>query len=91
MLFVLIKDVFPCQFYIYRQMVDININIFMYECRHVYMYIGMYVRTLLSIYMSNMSGIDHEDLTINFDCIYCQNFCMKTKFILGFIYLYLLH
>ena len=56
----------------------------MYVC----MYVGRYVRTLLSIYISNMSGIDHEDLTINFDCIYCQNFCMKTKFILGFIYLY---
>ena len=24
--------------------------------------------------MSNMSGKDHEDLTTNFDCIYCQFF-----------------
>ena len=25
-----------------------------------------------------------ENYTTNFDCIYCQNFSMKTKFILGF-------
>ena len=39
MLFVLIEDVFPCQLYIYRQMVDININIyiFMYVCMYVCM------------------------------------------------------
>ena len=61
----------------------------MYVCRHIYMYVWRYIHTLLFIYMSNMSGRDHEDLTTNFDCIYCQNFCMKTKFILGlFIYLY---
>ena len=33
-----------------------------------------------------MSGKDHENLITNFDCIYCQNFSMKTKFILGFFY-----
>ena len=49
----------------------------------------MYVWTLLSIYMSKMSGRDHKNLTTNFDSIYCQNFSMKTKFILGFLfYLY---
>ena len=63
--------------YIYRQIVEI------YVC------VCVYVRTLLSIYMSKMSGRDYENLTTNFDFIYCQNFCMKTKFILGFfIYLY---
>ena len=49
----------------------------------------MYLHTLLSIYMSRIGGRDHENMTTNFDCIYCQNFSMKTKFILGFfIYLY---
>ena len=50
----------------------------------------MYVWTLLSIYMSKMSGRDHENLTTNFNCIYCQNFSMKTKFILDlYIYIYI--
>ena len=48
----------------------------------------MYVCTLLSIYMSKISGRVHENLTTNFDCIYCQNFSMKTKFILVFYYYY---
>ena len=38
--------------------------------------------------MSKTSGRVHENLTTNFDCIYCQNFSMKTKFILVFIYLF---
>ena len=75
LLFVLIEDVFPYQIYVYRQMVDI------------YIYVCMYGWTLLSIYMSKMSGRDYENLTTNLDCIYCQNFSMKTKFILGFIVL----
>ena len=58
----------------------------MYVCMYVCI---MYVWTLLSIYMSKMSGRDHENLTTNFNCIYCQNFSMKTKFILGFILFYL--
>ena len=37
--------------------------------------------------MSKISGRDHENLTTNFDCIYCQNFSMKTKFILFFFFL----
>ena len=53
------------------------------------MYVCTYVRTLLSIYLSKISGRDHENLTTNFDYIYFQNFSVKTKFILGlFIYLY---
>ena len=64
-------------------MVDIYIYIY------IYMYVCMYVWTLLSIYISKMSGRDHENLTINFDCIYFQNFSMKTKLILGlFIYIH---
>ena len=55
----------------------------------VCMYVCTYVRTLLSIYMSKMSGRDHENLTTNFDCIYCQNFSMKTKFIYIYIYIYI--
>ena len=48
----------------------------------------MYVCMLLFMYMSKMSGRDYENLTTNFDFIYCQNFCMKTKFFLGlFIYI----
>ena len=34
-----------------------------------------------------MSGRDHENLTTNFDCFYCQNFSMKTKLILGFLFI----
>ena len=34
-----------------------------------------------------MSGRDHENLITNFDCIYCQNFSMKTKFIRGFLFI----
>ena len=45
--------------------------------------------TLLSIYMSKMSGRDHENLTTNFDCIYYQNFSMKTQIILGFLFIYI--
>ena len=33
--------------------------------------------------MSKMSGRDHTNWTTNFDCIYCQNFSLKTKVILG--------
>ena len=40
--------------------------------------------------MSKTSGRVHENLTTNFDCIYCQNFSMKTKFILVFLLLLLL-
>ena len=40
--------------------------------------------------MSKISGKDHENLTTNFDCIYCQNFSMKTKFILVFFFFLLL-
>ena len=46
----------------------------MYVCMYVCI---MYVWTLLSIYMSKMSGRDHENLTTNFNCIYCQNFSTK--------------
>ena len=61
------------------------VDIYMYVC----MYVCMYVQTLLSIYLSKISGRDHENLTTNFDYIYFQNFSVKTKFILGlFIYLY---
>ena len=45
------------------------------------------VYTLLSIYISKMSSRDYENLTTNFDCIYCQNFNMKTKLILGFLFI----
>ena len=34
-----------------------------------------------------MSGKDHEKLTTNFDYIYFQNFSMKTKFILSFLFI----
>ena len=37
--------------------------------------------------MSKMNGKDHENLTTNFDCICCQNFSMKTKLILDFLFL----
>ena len=37
--------------------------------------------------MSKMNGKDHENLTTNFDCICCQSFSMKTKLILGFLFI----
>ena len=46
--------------------------------------------TLLFIYMSKMSIWDHEIWIANFNCIHCQNFSLKTKFILSFIYLFIL-
>ena len=68
-------------------MVDIYIHICVCVCVCVCVHVCVYVRTLLSIYMSKMSSIDHENLTTNFDCIYYQNFSMKTKFILGFLFI----
>ena len=40
--------------------------------------------------MSKISGRDHENWTTNFDCIHCQIFSLKTKFIHCFIYLFIL-
>ena len=57
-------------------------------CVCVCTYVCMYVRTLLSIYMSKMSDRDYKNLKTNFDCTYCQNFSMKTKFI--FVVLFIL-
>ena len=51
------------------------------------LYVCMCVYTLLSKYMSKMSGRDHENLTTNFYCIYYQNFSMKTKLILEFLFI----
>ena len=56
-------------------MVDIYIYIFFFLC--VYVCYRPYI-------CAKMSGRDYENLTINFDCIYFQNFSMKTKLILGF-------
>ena len=54
---------------------------------YIYIYI---LCMLLFIYMSKMSIWDYENWIANFDCIRCQNFSMKTKFILSlFIYYYL--
>ena len=36
-----------------------------------------------------MSGKDHENLTTNFDFICCQNFSMKNKLILGFLFIFI--
>ena len=44
---------------------------------------------LLVLYMNKMSICDHENLIANFDCICCQNLSLKTKFIPGFIYLFI--
>ena len=50
-------------------------------------YVCVCVHVTVHIYMSKMSGRDHENLTTNFDCFYCQNFSMKTKLILGFLFI----
>ena len=31
--------------------------------------------------------LTYENWTANFDCIHCQNFSMKTEFILGFLFI----
>ena len=63
------------------------VEIYIYT--YITVHICMYIRTLLSIYLSKISSRDQENLTTNFDYIYFQNFSVKTKFILGlFIYLY---
>ena len=51
----------------------------------VYIYIYI-LCTLLFVYKSKMSIWDYENWIANFDCIRCQNFSLKTKFILGFFY-----
>ena len=38
--------------------------------------------------MSKMSIRDHENWIANFDCIRCQNFSLKTKFILSYLFIY---
>ena len=58
-------------------MVDIYIYIYIYFFLCVYVCYRPYI-------CAKMSGRDYENLTINFDCIYFQNFSMKTKLILGF-------
>ena len=63
----------------------------MYVCMYVCMDSNVHIYIYFDcIYMSKMSGRDHENLTTNFDCIYCQNFSMKTKFILFFFFIYIL-
>ena len=58
--------------------------------KYGFIYIYIYILwTLLFIYTSKMSIWDHENWIANFDCIRCQNFSLKTKFILGFYYYYL--
>ena len=65
------------------------VEIYIYIYTYITVHICMYIRTLLSIYLSKISSRDQENLTTNFDYIYFQNFSVKTKFILGlFIYLY---
>ena len=47
----------------------------------------VYVRYCLYIWARWMVEIMKIWQLINFDCIYCQNFSMKTKFILGFLFI----
>ena len=49
------------------------------------MYVCMCICTLLSIYMSKINGRDYEYMTTDFDFINCQNFSMKTRFILNYL------
>ena len=55
----------------------------------VYIYIYI-LCTLLFIYISKKGIWDHENWIANFDCICCQNFSLKTEFILGFFFYYYL-
>ena len=56
----------------------------------VYIYIYIFILcTLLFKYVSKMSIWNHENWIANFDWIRCQNFSLKTKFILGFYFLLL--
>ena len=53
------------------------------------MYVCMCICTLLSMYMSKINGRDYEYMTTDFDFINCQNFSMKTRFILNYLFIYL--
>ena len=48
------------------------------------MKIEQLILNVVSIYMSKMSGRNHENWITNFDGISYQNFSLKTKFILDF-------
>ena len=50
-------------------------------------YVCVYVRYCLYIWVRWVVEIMKIWQLINFDCIYCQNFNMKTKFILGFLFI----
>ena len=52
------------------------------------MYVCMCICTLLSIYMSKINGRDYEYMTTDFDFINCQNFSMKTRFILNYLFFF---
>ena len=75
MLFILIENVFSCQIYIYiyRQMVDMCVCVYIRYCLYIW---ARWVVEIMKIWQ-----------LINFDCIYCQNFSMKTKFIIGFLFI----
>ena len=53
------------------------------------MKIEQLILSVVSIYMNKMSGRNHENWTTNFDCICCQNFSLKTKFIPVFLFIYI--
>ena len=59
--------------YIYRQMVDICVCVYIRYCLYIWV---RWVIEIMKIWQ-----------IIYFDCIYCQNFSMKIKFILGFLFI----
>ena len=69
---------FPVK-YIYRQMVDVYVCVCVYVCT--------YIRYCPYIWAKWVVEIMKIWQLINFDCIYCQYFSMKTKFILGFLFI----
>ena len=79
MLFILIENVFPCQIYIYRQMVDMCVCVGGCVCMYICYCLYIWVRWVVEIMKIWQ--------LINFDCIYSQNFSIKTKFIIGFLFI----
>ena len=47
----------------------------------------MCVCARVHININKMSGRDHENWTTKFDCICYQNFSLKTKFFLDFLFI----
>ena len=56
----------------------------------IYIYIYIYIMYVTVYIHEQDEYLTYENWTANFDCIHCQNFSLKTKFILDFFFYYYL-